>query len=56
MLAVSGAAELYPRIGAADAIVDIVSSGRTAEENGLEVVDEIMTQLKRKGLIVDLRS
>lgn len=40
---VSGAAELYPRVGLAEAVVDVVSTGRTAEENGLAVVAEIMS-------------
>lgn len=42
IVTVAGAAELYPRIDLADAIVDNVTSGETAEVNGLNVVREIM--------------
>lgn len=36
-----GNIELAPRVGLADAIVDIVSTGRTLKENNLVAVDEI---------------
>ncbi len=36
-----GSIELAPLLGIADCIVDIVSTGRTLRENGLEVLDEI---------------
>ena len=36
-----GAIELAPLVGLADRIIDLMSTGRTLAENGLEVVDEI---------------
>jgi len=36
-----GAVELAPQVGLSDWIVDLVSTGRTLRENGLEVVEEI---------------
>lgn len=41
VVVVSGAAELYPRLGLADAIVDCVETGRTASANHLAVVAEL---------------
>lgn len=38
---VKGSVELAPLIGLADGIVDLTASGRTLEENGLRVVEEI---------------
>ena len=38
---VKGSVELAPLVGLADGIVDIVDTGRTLADNGLEVVDEI---------------
>ena len=38
-----GSIELAPLIGLADMIVDIVETGTTMKQNGLEVVEEIMT-------------
>ena len=37
-----GSVELAPQVGLADMIVDIVSTGRTLEENKLEIIDEII--------------
>lgn len=37
-----GAVELAPRIGLADAIVDLTSTGKTLAENDLKVVEEIL--------------
>jgi len=37
-----GAIELAPLVGLADMIVDIVETGATMKQNGLEVVEEIM--------------
>jgi ATP phosphoribosyltransferase len=34
---------LAPLVGLADMIVDIVETGTTMKQNGLEVVEEIMT-------------
>lgn len=42
IVALAGAAELYPQIGAVDAIVDVVASGETAGANGLRPVEWIM--------------
>lgn len=36
-----GSIELAPLVGIADLIIDLMSTGRTLAENGLEVVDEI---------------
>lgn len=38
---VKGSVELAPLIGLADGIVDLVATGRTLEENGLEIREEI---------------
>jgi len=37
-----GSVELAPQVGLADMIVDIVSTGRTLEENKLTIIDEII--------------
>jgi ATP phosphoribosyltransferase len=37
----SGSVELAPNLGLADTIVDLVETGRTLQENGLEVLDHI---------------
>ena len=37
----AGSVELAPGLGLSDAIVDVVETGRTLEENGLEVVEEV---------------
>jgi ATP phosphoribosyltransferase len=42
LVALSGSVELAAVAGLADAIVDLVESGRTLEENGLVVVDELL--------------
>jgi ATP phosphoribosyltransferase len=39
---VSGAAELYPRLGLADIAVDVVSSGATCRDNNLLEIDVIL--------------
>ncbi len=39
---VKGSVELAPLVGLADGIVDLVATGRTLEENDLEVRDEIV--------------
>ncbi len=38
---IEGSVELAPLLGLSDAIVDIVETGTTLKENGLEVVDTI---------------
>ena len=40
---VKGSVELAPLVGLADGIVDLVATGRTLAENGLEVREEIVT-------------
>ena len=41
IIALSGSIELAPLIGLADRIVDLVETGRTLKENGLEIVEVI---------------
>lgn len=41
VIEVKGSVELAPLVGLADGIVDLVATGRTLEENGLEVREEI---------------
>lgn len=41
VIEVKGSVELAPIVGLADGIVDLVATGRTLEENGLEVREEI---------------
>ncbi|GBR73796.1 ATP phosphoribosyltransferase [Candidatus Termititenax aidoneus] len=42
-----GSVELAPLDGLSDVIVDLVATGKTLQENGLEVVDEIYTSTAR---------
>jgi ATP phosphoribosyltransferase len=44
---VKGSVELAPLVGLADGIVDLVATGRTLEENGLEIREEIATSTAR---------
>ena len=46
--------ELAPLLGLADAIVDIVETGSTLRENGLEVIEDIIPVSAR--LIVNVAS
>lgn len=41
IIQLSGSVELAPALGLADLIVDLVETGRTLQENGLTVVEEI---------------
>ena len=41
MVPLHGSVELAPLVGLAEAVVDITETGRTLEENGLEVIAEI---------------
>ncbi len=41
IIELSGSVELAPVLGLADCIVDLVETGRTLAENGLEIVEEI---------------
>jgi ATP phosphoribosyltransferase len=50
----AGSVEIAPGLGLADCIVDVVETGRTLEENGLEVVAEVATSSAR--LIVNRAS
>ena len=43
MIKLYGSIELAPIVGLSDAIVDIVETGTTMKQNGLKVVEEIMT-------------
>jgi ATP phosphoribosyltransferase len=44
---VKGSVELAPLVGLADGIVDLVATGRTLEDNGLEVREEIAPSTAR---------
>ncbi|MEY4167058.1 MAG: phosphoribosyltransferase, partial [Acidobacteriota bacterium] len=50
----SGSVELAPLLGLSDRIVDLVETGRTLQENGLEVIDVITESTAR--LIVNRAS
>lgn len=54
LVKLSGAVELAPRIGLAESIVDLVSTGKTLEDNELTVVEEIVRSTAR--LIVNRAS
>ena len=41
IIKIEGSVELAPLLGLADAIVDIVETGTTLKENGLEVIEPI---------------
>ncbi len=43
----SGSVELAPLLGLSDRIVDLVETGRTLKENGLEVIEEITESTAR---------
>jgi ATP phosphoribosyltransferase len=43
----NGSVEIAPGLGLADCIVDIVETGRTLEENGLEIVAEVAASTAR---------
>ena len=47
MIEVKGSVELAQLIGLADGIVDLVATGRTLEENDLEVREEIARSTAR---------
>jgi ATP phosphoribosyltransferase len=44
---VKGSVELAPLCGLADAIVDLTATGKTLEENGLEIIEEIAPSTAR---------
>jgi ATP phosphoribosyltransferase len=43
----AGSVEMAPGLGLADCIVDVVETGRTLEENGLEAVEEVAVSSAR---------
>lgn len=47
IIEVKGSVELAPIVGLADAIVDLVATGRTLKENGLEEREEVFTSSAR---------
>ena len=54
IIKIEGSVELAPLLGLADGIVDIVESGKTLVEHGLEVIEDIMPISAR--VIVNLAS
>ena len=54
VIPLSGSVELAPLLGLSDRIVDLVGTGRTLRENGLEVIDVITESTAR--LIVNRAS
>jgi ATP phosphoribosyltransferase len=50
----AGSVEIAPGLGLADCIVDVVETGRTLDENGLEAVAEVASSSAR--LIVNRAS
>jgi ATP phosphoribosyltransferase len=54
IIRISGSVEIAPLLGLADWIVDLVETGRTLRENGLQVVDEVGSTTAR--LIVNRAS
>ena len=47
VIEVKGSVELAPLVGLADGIIDLVATGRTLEENGLEIREEIASSTAR---------
>jgi len=54
VIKIEGSVELTPLLGLADAIVDIVETGSTLKENGLEVIEDISPVSAR--MIVNIAS
>jgi ATP phosphoribosyltransferase len=54
VITLSGSVEIAPLLGLSDRVVDLVETGRTLRENGLEVIDVIMDSSAR--LIVNRAS
>lgn len=52
IIKIEGSVELAPLLGLSDAIIDIVETGSTLRENGLEVIEDIMPVSAR--LIVNM--
>lgn len=59
IIEVSGATEITPRLGLADVVVDITSSGSTLKSNKLRIIDKILEStaivIERKGLSQELQ-
>ncbi len=59
IIEVSGATEITPRLGLADVVVDITSSGSTLKSNKLKIIDKILSSsavvIARKGLSQELK-
>lgn len=59
VIEVSGATEITPRLGLADVVVDITSSGATLKSNKLKIIDKILEStaivIARKGLSEELQ-
>lgn len=47
LIKLQGSVEIAPGLGLADCIVDIVETGRTLAENGLEIVEDVVTSSAR---------
>ena len=47
MVELRGSVEIAPGLGLCDCIVDVVESGRTLSENGLEAVEEVAASSAR---------
>ena len=54
IIKIEGSVELAPLLGLSDAIVDIVETGATLKENGLEIIEEISSISAR--MIVNITS
>ena len=54
IIKIEGSVELAPLLGLADGIVDIVETGSTLKENGLEIVEELLPVSAR--VIVNMAS
>lgn len=54
IIKIEGSVELAPLLGLSDAIVDIVETGNTLRENGLEIIEEVCPVSAR--LIVNIAS
>ena len=55
IIKLNGSVELGPIVGLSDVIVDIVETGSTLRENGLEVLEEICPLSARKELLLQLQ-
>lgn len=47
IIKIEGSVELAPLLGLSDGIVDIVETGSTLKENGLQVVEDILPGVRR---------